>query len=189
MERNGISMRDITAIAAGVAAGVIASRLLPPMAAQAVGGIRARSGGDPFDRLVQDHRRILSLLDRMQEAPENHRGERTKLFLQLKRTLAKHALAEEDIVYPLLHQEVHAVQESKQLYDEHADIKIHLFELERMLKANENWSRRVESLRDLVERHARDEEQVEFPKLREALDNRKKRTLTQHIRREEALVL
>jgi iron-sulfur cluster repair protein YtfE (RIC family) len=169
--------------------GVIASRLLPPMVAQAVGDVRARSGGDPFDRLIQDHRRILSLLEQMREVPVEHRAERTKLFLSLKRTLAKHALAEEDIVYPLLHHDANAVQSAKQLYDEHANIKIHLFELERMLRNDENWIRRVESLRDLIERHARDEEEVEFPKLREVLDKRRSRTLSQNIRREEALVL
>ena len=125
----------------------------------------------------------------MQEVSQENRAERTKLFLSLKRTLAKHALAEEDIVYPLLHEDVRDVKESKHLYDEHADIKIHLFELERMLMANENWSRRVESLRDLIERHARDEEEIEFPRLRQALDDQRSRTLSQHIRREEALVL
>jgi hemerythrin superfamily protein len=172
-----------------MAAGVVASRLLPPLVAQAVGDVKARSGGDPFDRLIQDHRKMLSLLDRMREVPQDARVERTKLFLALKRTLAKHALAEEDIVYPLLHDDVHEVQQSKHLYDEHADIKIHLFELERMLMNNENWIRRVESLRDLIERHARDEEEVEFPKLRQSLDDQRRRTLSQHIQREEALVL
>jgi hypothetical protein len=68
-------------------------------------------------------------------------------------------------------------------------MKIHLFELERMLMNNENWIRRVESLRDLIERHARDEEEVEFPKMRQALDDQRRRTLSQHIQREEALVL
>jgi len=189
MGKNGVSTRDLTAIGIGVAAGVVASRLLPPLMAQAVGGIRARSGEDPLNRLIQDHRRILSILDRMQEVPENHRAERMKLFLSLKRTLAKHALAEEDIVYPLLHDDVHDVEQSKHLYDEHADMKIHLFELERMLMNDQNWSRRVESLRDLIERHVRDEEEIEFPKLRESLDERRGRTLSQNIRREEALVL
>ena len=189
MGKNGLSTRDLTAIGIGVAAGVVASRLLPPVVAQAVGGLKARSGEDPFDRLIQDHRRILSVLDQMQEVPENHRGKRMKLFLSLKRTLAKHALAEEDIVYPLLHDDVHEIEQSKHLYEEHADIKIHLFELERMLMNNQNWSRRVESLRDLIERHVRDEEEVEFPKLRESLDNQRRRTLSQNIRREEALVL
>jgi iron-sulfur cluster repair protein YtfE (RIC family) len=189
MTQNGISMRDLTAIGIGMAAGVVASRLLPPLVAQAVGGMRARSGADPFDRLIQDHRRILSVLDRMLDVPEDRRAERAKLFLSLKRTLAKHALAEEDIVYPALHDDVHDVEQTKHLYDEHADMKIHLFELERMLMNNENWNRRVESLRDLVQRHVRDEEEIEFPKLRQYLDDQRKRTLSQNIQREEALVL
>ena len=59
------SGRDIAVLFAGVAAGVLGSRLLPPLIASATGSARASKSGDPFDILVADHRQILSLLDGM----------------------------------------------------------------------------------------------------------------------------
>ena len=49
MDRRRFSMRDVAAIAGGVAAGVFASRLLPPLIAQASGSVRNRLGEDPFE--------------------------------------------------------------------------------------------------------------------------------------------
>ena len=37
----------------------------------------------------------------------------------LKRKLAKHAMAEEDVVYPIVHNQTAETTESKHLYDEH----------------------------------------------------------------------
>jgi hemerythrin superfamily protein len=189
MENDRFSMRDIVAVAAGVGIGIVASRLLPPLLAQASGSVRHRMGEDPFERLIQDHRYIRTLLNDMENASERSLAYRTKLFLSLKRTLGKHALAEEDVVYPLLHDEVRDIEGSKHLYSEHADMKIQLYELEQMLMNGQDWSDRVRSLRTLIEGHIREEEETEFPKLRHALDDQRTNTLAQHIRREEALVL
>lgn len=181
--------RDIAAMAGGLAVGILGSRLMVPMFAAANGAMRARLGEDSFELLIQDHRHIISILDEMERGPGDALVRRARLFLTLKRTLAKHALAEEDVVYPLLHQDVHDVKESKHLYDEHADMKIALFELERMLKSKADWTTRVRSLRELVQKHIRQEEDVEFPKLRRMMSESKSRKLSGLIHREEALVL
>src|SRR5687768_17445808 len=60
-----ISMRGLAAFTTGALAAVIASRVLPPLVAQAAGSAQAAAGRDPFDALAEDHRIILSLLDRM----------------------------------------------------------------------------------------------------------------------------
>jgi iron-sulfur cluster repair protein YtfE (RIC family) len=172
-----------------MALGLLSSRLLPPVVATASGRLRARRGGDPFQKLIQEHGVILSTLDAMERATHESLARRAGLFLTLKRTLAKHAMAEEDVIYPMLHQEARAEHESKELYSEHADIKIHMYELETMLKNNADWTQRVRDLRELIQRHARDEEEVEFPKLRALLDERRSRRVSGRIRREEALVL
>jgi iron-sulfur cluster repair protein YtfE (RIC family) len=181
--------RDIAAMAGGLAVGILGSRLMAPMFAAANGAMRARLGEDSFELLIQDHRHIISTLEEMERAPGDSLARRARLFLTLKRTLAKHALAEEDVVYPLLHQEVHDVKESKRLYNDHADAKIALFELERLLKNKADWTVQVRSLRELLQKHIREEEDVEFPKLRRMLSERKSRRLSGLIHREEALVL
>src|SRR4051794_25221842 len=87
----------------GVAAGVVGSRLLPPVIAALTGSGRVRGGGDPFALLIADHRQIQSILQEMMAAPIDSKFRRSRLFLMLKRKLAKHAMAEEDVVYPIVH--------------------------------------------------------------------------------------
>jgi len=176
-------------IAGGLAVGIIGSRLLAPIIATANGALRARRGHDPFERLIQDHREISSLLQAMEAAPPDATARRTTLFLRFKRVLAKHALAEEDVVYPLLHEQIHAQEASKHLYDEHADMKIHLYELEQMLRDKVDWRERVAELHDLIEGHIRQEEDLEFPKLRQALNDKATGQISGQIYREEALIV
>ena len=181
--------RDMAAVAGGLAVGVVTSRMLPPLLATVAGSLRARLGENPFARLARDHRYILSLLERMRRAPDDSMRRRASNFLALKRSLAKHALAEEDIVYPLLLREGHATAAAKQLYVEHAEMKVHLYELEAALTGDGSWTARVAALQALIERHAREEEDVEFPKLQVLLDARGQRKLAGQIRREEAMML
>jgi iron-sulfur cluster repair protein YtfE (RIC family) len=173
----------------GVAAGVAGSRLLPPLISQAIGSLKVRRGADPFERLIEDHRQITALLHQMEQVPDGEMTRRSKLFLQLKRTLAKHAMAEEDIVYPLLQGTAGAADQVRRLYNEHVDIKMHLYELEQLLKARSNWVERVHALRAIIENHARDEEENEFPKLKQSMGQTRHGELASLIRREEALVL
>jgi iron-sulfur cluster repair protein YtfE (RIC family) len=189
MDMNQNTKRDLAAIAGGMALGVLGSRLLAPLIASASGSIGAKRGHDPFEQLIRDHRKIMSTLQEMEAAPRESWARRGTLFLQLKRTLAKHAMAEEDIVYPVLHDDAGDAQGSKHLYEEHADMKIHLFELERMLKNKADWAPTVRQLRNLIEKHIQDEENVEFPKVRNALSQQGRSEIAGQIHREEALVL
>lgn len=107
----------------------------------------------------------------------------------LKRKLGKHALAEEDVVYPLLHKQDLGAQPSKELYDEHADIKIFLFKLEETLMSGENWGDTVHSLRSLIQHHVEEEDQTVFPRLRRILGESRAPMVSGQIRREEALIL
>lgn len=181
--------RDIAAVASGLAVGVVGSRLLPPLLAGAAGSVRAGLGENPFDRLMQDHRSVLSLLERLVGASEESAARRMAGFLAVKRALAKHALAEEDVVYPLLQAKANAAAAVKQLYSEHAEMKVHLYELEMALSSGTAWAERARALQALIARHIREEEDVQFPKLQGLLDDEGRRRLAGQVRREEALIL
>src|SRR3954454_9486762 len=127
MRQETNTSRSLSILFGGLAAGIVGSKLLPPLLAALTGSRRVRAGGDPFARLMEDHRRILSLLQQMQAASPDSKLQRSRLFLMLKRTLAKHAMAEEDVVYPIVHNQTGERDESKHLYDEHADMKIFLY--------------------------------------------------------------
>jgi hemerythrin superfamily protein len=187
MQNNRTMPRELTYVVGGLALGLIINKMIP-LFASASGAMRSRAGEDPFQKLINDHRLIRKTLEEMEHAGDRSTLYRGKLFLTLKTVLGKHAMAEEDVVYPLLHDRANAVEESKHLYDEHAEIKIHLYELEDLLKTGGDWTAVVRSLRQIVEGHAEQEEQVEFPRLRQILDEQNTRRLAEQIRREEALV-
>ena len=184
-----LSTRNMAAFAGGTVAAVIDSRLLPPFFGQAVGSARAAMGRDPFEALAADHRHFVALLTEMEQSSDNATFHRTQILLRLKRRLAAHAMAEEDVVYPLLHDEAKAEHDAKHLYGEHADMKMHLYALEQMPKDDPRWVERVRALKKLVEEHARQEEEVDFPKLRQVLDEQGTMRLSRNVQREKALVL
>jgi hypothetical protein len=185
--QNAISGRDIALMAGGIALGVMGGRLLAPLVAMGSGAVR--SSRDPFDLLESDHRYLLKTLRKMEEASEAGRGKRTALLLALKRRLAKHALAEEDIVYPLLSDEAQRREAARHLYEEHADMKMLLFEIESAVMRGESWRQPLANLHQMIERHAREEEEEQFPRLRQVLSEKKFKQVAAQVHREEAFVL
>lgn len=183
------NLRGVAAFAGGAAAALVASRFLPPLMAQAAGAARAAAGRDPFDALEQDHRVILSLLSRMEQSADAGAFQRTQLLLRLKRRLSAHALAEEDVIYPMLHEQAQELGDTMRLYGEHAEMKMRLHALEQMAKDDPRWIETARDLKALVERHARQEEEVDFPKLRNALDEQAMTSLSGQVQREKALLL
>lgn len=179
-------VRILAAIAGGATAGFLAGRLLPPLLAQARGRARAGRGGDALDVLARDHRIILSLLGRMEESSPDARIERTQLLARLKRRLGAHALAEEDVVYPLLHDT--QVADVRSLNEDHLHIKMHLLTLENTATHDPQWQATVAALRALIAQHVRQEEEVEFPRLRDALDRAGLVRMSGQVLRERALL-
>jgi hemerythrin superfamily protein len=147
------------------------------------------SGRDPFEALIADHRHFVALLTEMEQSPEDAKFHRTQLLLRLKRRMTAHALAEENVVYPMLHDDAKAADDAKRLYGEHGDMKIHLHALEQMPKDHPDWVERVRNLKHLIEAHARHEEEVDFPELRRVLGETETRQLSAHVQREKAMVL
>jgi hemerythrin superfamily protein len=176
-----------TSLISGILVGILAARILPPFLAMACGSARARAGHDPFESLIADHRRFRALLARMQEATGT--VQRAQLLLRLKRGLAAHAMAEEDVVYPMLQDEAGANPDPTHLYAEHAAVKVLLFRLEKRVLAGDDWTEEVGALSAVLTEHARHEEEVDFPRLRDLLGRDGGVTLARKISREKALVL
>ena len=184
-----ISSRDALIFGAGALLMLAAARVAPPFAGRAIGSLRAMAGTDPFDALGQDHKKILGLFDLIEATDNSATIRRNAMLLQLKRMLTAHALAEEDIVYPMLHDDAHRQEQAKKLYREHADMKLRLFELEHKAKDDPTWIDDLRALHRIVEEHARDEEQNEFPQLRAALSDGRCATLLGEVSREKSMLL
>lgn len=172
-----------------LAGGMLAGRLLPILIANASGAIRASAGEDPFAGLIREHRELLALLDKMEDTPRPCRVRRATLFYLFKRKIAKHAMAEEDVVYPMLTDDAERREATRKLYEEHGRMKVLLFELEQSMRGDQSWLAAVRSLRSEIEPHARQEEDIEFPALRDRMGQSERIKLARKIHQEEAVIV
>lgn len=183
------TMRNMMMVGAGALMMAATARMASPLAGRAFGSMRALAGTDPFDALAQDHKKVLALMEAVEATDDSATHRRTTMLFQIKRMLTAHALAEEDIIYPMLHDDAQRKDQALKMYREHADMKVKLFELEHKAKNDPSWIGDMRALRRMVETHAREEEEVEFPKLRAALDDAQKASLLGQVHREKAMLV
>lgn len=176
-------------LGAGFVGGVLAGRLLPIGIAAGAGALRAAAGKDPFAKLIREHGELLRLLDDMETLPAERTAKRRALAYWFMRKISKHAMAEEDLVYPLLHDEADRQEQALKLYAEHGRMKVLLFELERAVHTDRAWLDAVRGLRAEIEPHARQEEEEEFPRLRAVLDRSGRIEAGRKIGRFEAIIV
>ncbi len=126
-----------------------------------------KSPTDVVDFLVSQHEQIKSLFA---EALSAAGKEREDAFVRLRRLLAVHETAEEEVVHPRTKRKIADGQTivSARLEEENEAKKV-LSELEKLDVTSEEFTRKLTELRDAVVDHAQREEAEEFAKLGEEL--------------------
>lgn len=188
-ERNDL-VRDLGLLGAGVVGATLMLMLGKPLVAKTVGLARGMAGaGDAFDELAADHKRVLALLEKAQV--EQTGPKKLALFAAIKRDLSKHSVAEEDVIYPLIADKLLAADAAHHLYKEHGDVKTLLAEIEEAIESDDDvrYRARVRALLENVRRHAEEEETQWFPRLKEALDEKKRALIAGKVDREKAMLL
>jgi hemerythrin superfamily protein len=133
-----------------------------------VQGMAARAGA--WDEVLhQEHEAVLALFDQMEATTDAQAHARAHLFGKLKAALGKHALEEENVIYPAL-REANNAHDADALNGEHGYVKTFLYELENMDPASPGWRVKIRTFRALLEEHIRMEEDEVFPALKAALD-------------------
>ena len=118
---------------------------------------------DVVDLLLKQHDEIRSLLDTV----ERSSGERRKQkFDELRRLLAVHETAEEEVVHPYARRKLGGDDAVDELVDEEKKGKEVLKRLERVETGSPDFLPLFRRLRTSIEAHARHEEESEFPQLR-----------------------
>ena len=127
----------------------------------------AKSAADVVDFLVGQHQEIKSLFS---ETLDSSGKEREKAFIELRRLLAVHETAEEEIVHPRAKRKIPDGEKvvSARLEEEH-EAKTVLSELEKLDIDAQEFTNQLQKLRDAVLDHADHEENEEFSKLQEEL--------------------
>ena len=113
--------------------------------------------------LKKQHREVEALFKKAVEA--NEAAERMNLFKQIDRNLRLHSVLEEEIFYPEIKRRVEKSEERLEVaeaFEEHALVKITIEGLEKLDPSTEQYQAKLVVLRDLVQHHVDEEEDVMF---------------------------
>lgn len=161
----------IGAAAAGVAVGIAANfgrkaiMQLPSVA------------GSWDEALKHEHELTLAMFDQLEATSDDATATRTGLVKKLKYALTKHAVAEENVIYPAL-REAGEKADADELNAEHGYVKNFLYELDNMAKDSPSFLAKVREFRAYIEDHIREEEDNLFPKLKAKLGEERNKKLT-----------
>jgi len=166
------------AAAAGVAVGLMANigRKLMVQAPTAL-------AGEWDEALAAEHQVALKIFDALAHTSDTATTKRSMLLMQLKHALAKHALEEENVIYPALREAGEKIDADKLNHD-HGYVKQFLYELEAMPKGSPNFLTRLSEFRNQIAAHMREEEDEVFPTLKNRLSAEKNKTLTSLMNKE-----
>lgn len=166
------------AATAGVALGVLAM-LGRKVAVQAP----TYFAGDWDQALAAEHKAVLAEFDALEGTSEKDVAKRAVLLAQMKHALGKHALEEENVIYPAL-REIGEVEGADELNQEHGYVKQYLYELENLPNGSPEFLPKLRKFRDYIESHMREEEEELFPRLKARLDEARNAHLTKAMNKE-----
>jgi iron-sulfur cluster repair protein YtfE (RIC family) len=162
---------------AGAAAGGAALGLLALFGRKAVVQAPTVLAGNWDDALAAEHAATLKVFDSIEATDESAAMRRNMLLAQLKHALTKHAIEEENVIYPAL-REAGQTEAADALNRDHGYVKQYLYELENTPTASPDWITKVRQFRADIEKHMREEEAHLFPMLRAQLSEEKNKALT-----------
>ncbi len=175
---NGSTGALIGAAAAGVALGV-AAMIGRKVAVQAPTVL----AGDWDQALAAEHAATLKIFDAIEATTTENTTKRAILLAQLKHALAKHALQEENAVYPAL-RDAGESDAADSLNKDHGYVKQYLYELTNCPRDSERFLQIVRKFRVDLEKHVAEEENELFPSLKAKLSDEANKALTKAMNKE-----
>jgi hemerythrin superfamily protein len=139
--------------------------------------------GDWLDALKTEHQMALAIFDKIEATDDSQTMVRMHLLTKLKHALDKHAVEEENVIYPALRQ-ANLAHDADALNSEHGYVKTYLYELETLPKDSPDWLARVRDFRTMISEHMRMEEDEVFPSFRKALSDAQNAKLTSLMNKE-----
>jgi hemerythrin superfamily protein len=175
---NGSTGALIGAAAAGMALGV-AAMIGRKVAVQAPTAL----AGDWDQALAAEHAATLKVFDAIEATTRENTTKRAILLAQLKHALSKHALQEENTVYPAL-RDAGEAEAADSLNNDHGYVKQYLYELTNCPRDSEQFLEIVRKFRVDLEKHIREEEDTLFPSLKGKLSEEANKALTKAMNKE-----
>lgn len=183
--KSGLMTRSnfgIGAIAGAASAGV-AIGMLAMLSRKAAVQAPTFLAGDWDEALTAEHVATLKVFDLIEATDDSQTTRRSLHLAQLKHALAKHAIQEENTIYPAL-RDAGEAEGADELTKEHGYVKQYLYDLENMPKDNTAFLEKVREFRADIEAHMREEEDVLFPSLKARLSDEANKQLTRAMNKE-----
>ena len=120
----------------------------------------ASAAGKDWDEMLKaEHRAVEALLDKLEQTDDSSRMARSGLVMHIKKALTKHALQEENAVYPAMAEKLDD-ERAAAMFNDHADMKKALHALVECDRADPAFTARVSELRRIVLDHIVEEEEL-----------------------------
>jgi hemerythrin superfamily protein len=123
--------------------------------------------------LKQDHAKVKKLLSELQKATAPSKQE--ALLEQIEEEVTLHATVEEEIFYPAFRDAAKRKKDGEMFHEalaEHNVVKIVIPDLQQTPYGSEEFAGKAKVLKELIEHHAKEEEDEMFPRAQVLLDAR-----------------
>jgi len=169
--------------AAGAAALGVVAGLSLGRARRAVARASMALSGDWEGQMKAEHKALKKVVQAMTATDAADAAERAALLATASDALTRHAVEEENVIYPAL-RACGLTSAVKSMLDDHADMRAMIAGLQALSPEDPSWAQTAKRLKTLVYRHVRREEQDLFPALHEGGVDGENDRLTQLVRSE-----
>jgi hemerythrin superfamily protein len=163
-------------LATGAALGLMAG-LAIPHARKAVMQAPSLAAGDWVEALTAEHRLVEKTFAMLLKTSDDEVLKREMLLTKIAYALTKHAIEEENVIYPALAENARTDQ-SQHLTQDHAEVKTFIYDLRRTETSDPRWLIKAQAFFESLQRHMREEEDEVFPAFRDALPAQENARLT-----------
>ncbi|WP_334161443.1 hemerythrin domain-containing protein [Phenylobacterium sp.] len=154
-------------LATGAALGLMAG-LAIPHARKAVMQGPSLAAGDWVAALTAEHRMVEKMFEQLLKTRDDEMLKREMLLTKIAYALTKHAIEEENVIYPALAENARTDQ-SHHLTEDHAEVKTFIYDLRRTSSTDPRWLIKARAFWTQLQEHMREEEDEIFPAFRDAL--------------------
>ncbi|MBW8889126.1 MAG: hemerythrin domain-containing protein [Fibrobacteres bacterium] len=124
---------------------------------------------DLYKLLHEDHQKVKSLLNELEDTTERAEKSRERLIKEVEMELTIHSEAEEKFFYPRLREMSETKDLAYEALEEHKVVKTLLTELVSEPKGTDEWTAKLSVLKENVEHHIEEEEGPLFSKAKRSL--------------------
>jgi hemerythrin-like domain-containing protein len=135
------------------------------------------AAGNWVEALTAEHRMVEKLFDQLLATRDDEMVKREMLLTKIAYALNKHAIEEENVIYPALAENALADQ-SRHLAQEHLEAKTFIYDLRRISSTEPQWLGKASEFWTKLQAHMREEEDEVFPAFRDSLPAEENAKLT-----------